>query len=109
MKNMMKYLIGIMCLVALSPSLFVFASQGSNHTSEESLGTYVIAVIVAALVISAVYISGLVKSMNTVRPAPEASNYIVKDSFVLSEQSDRFLYSHTSRVRIQKNSSGPRK
>lgn len=106
----MKKLSVILCaLLVFVPSITVHAHYGTTQSSGESITSYILAVVIAALVIAGVYVSGLVKDMNTIRPASEASNYIVDDSFVLSEQSDRFLYSHTMRVRIPKNNNGPRR
>lgn len=103
---MKKISILLWMLLCLSPSLTVNAHYGNSHSSGDSMMTYILAVIVAALVIAGFYVAALVRNMNTIRRAPEASDYIVQNSFKLHEQSDRFLYSHTTRVRIQKNNGG---
>lgn len=103
---MKKISILIWMLFLWMPSITASASHGTTHSSETDVLTYVLAVVVAAIVIAGFYVAGLVRNMNTIRQAPEASNYIVNNSFILKEQSDRFLYSHTTRVRIPQNKGG---
>ena len=43
------------------------------------------------------------RSMNTVRKQKNASVYTEKDSFVITESRDIYLYSRVTRVRVQSN------
>ncbi len=58
---------------------------------------------VAALII----VLSFRRELKSVRSQPRASSYVVKDSFVLTKDSDRFLYENiTKRKKPQNNSSG---
>lgn len=74
----------------------------------DDFGKALLFIIVFSLIIAGSYIYTLINEMNNVRQQSGAKDYVVDKSFQLQEKSDRFMYSHTSRVRIQSNkSSGP--
>ncbi len=69
----------------------------------DDLGRALLCIIVFSLIIAGCYIYTLIKQMNNVRQQNGARNYMQEGSFHLYEKSDRFMYSHTSRVRVQSN------
>lgn len=69
----------------------------------DEFGRAILFIIVFSLIIAGSYLYILINNMNNVRQQNGARNYMVDGSFVLQEKSDRFMYSHTSRVRIQSN------
>ncbi len=62
-------------------------------------------VVVAAIVIASIYLMSLIKKMDNIEKQARAQNYVDENSFELIEKSDKFLYSHTTSVRIQRNNS----
>lgn len=66
-----------------------------------------IAVVVLVPLIIAFVVCSIWKSqMQTARPAMAADNYIPKDGFILTAQSDMFLYRTRKSVKVQSSSSG---
>lgn len=61
--------------------------------------------IAIAFVIALVIILVMKSSMNTAKPQLQAREYVKKDSFVLTNQQDIFLYSNMSKTPIPKNNS----
>lgn len=79
-------------------------SSSSNGASgllkKEIIGFCIAAVIGLAA-------AGIMASkMNNAKAGRNAASYIKKDSFVLSEQSDMYLYSTVSKIRVESSSSG---
>lgn len=65
------------------------------------------AVVLAVVLIGVFCYMQLLKGrMKTARHATQARTYVKPDSFALTNSRDIFLYSHTSRIRIQSQSSG---
>lgn len=69
----------------------------------DDLGKAMLFIIVFSLVIAGSYLYALIRQMNNVRQQRGATEYMEEGSFKLQEKSDRFMYSHTNRVRIQTN------
>lgn len=67
--------------------------------------TGALGVIVISLVVALIYLISLRKDMVHIRQENEARNYVKDNSFVLLENTDKFLYAHTSKTRIQRNTS----
>lgn len=61
--------------------------------------------IIIAFVIALVIVLVMRSSMNTAKPQPFAREYVKKDSFVLTNQQDIYLYSNTTKTAIPKNNS----
>lgn len=72
----------------------------------DELGKAILFIIVFSLIIAGSYLYTLIGQMNNVRKQNGAQNYMVNGSFYLEEKSDRFLYSNTTRVRVQSNNNG---
>lgn len=62
--------------------------------------------IVIGFVLALLITSIMKGQLKTVRPQSAASNYVKKDSMNLTENRDRFLYSHVSRQEIPKDNGG---
>ncbi|NLL90930.1 MAG: TPM domain-containing protein [Ruminococcaceae bacterium] len=60
---------------------------------------------VAAFILSLLIVSGMKRSMKTARLRSEAGEYVVQGSFVLTRESDTFLYSTVTRTAIPKSDS----
>lgn len=87
--------------------LMTFAKEhGHAHTADDdfNLEALLAAIFIAGL-IAYVVRKHLIASMSNVNPAVEASEYLIQDSFNLLEQSDRYLYTHTTVVPKSKNNS----
>lgn len=87
--------------------LVTFAKEhGHAHTADDdfNLEAMLGALVLAALVAYGVR-SYLISTMSNVNPAIEATEYLVKDSFVVSGSSDHYLYTHTTVVPKSKGSS----
>ena len=82
------------------------SSSSSSSHSRELTGKKVLICGVAALFMAWVIVSMMKKSMKTVYLQPRAGTYVRGDSFMLSQQSDVFLYSHVSQVLRQTSSGG---
>ena len=61
---------------------------------------------VLAFCVGLIVVYHMKKAMNTVLPKAEANAYIIPGSMVLTNQSDKFLYSTTTRVKRESSSSG---
>lgn len=72
----------------------------------DDFGKAILFIIVFSLIIAASYLYTLIGQMNNVKQQNGAKNYIVDGSFQLQEKSDKFMYSNTTRVRVQSNNSG---
>lgn len=72
----------------------------------DDLGKAILFIIVFSLIIAGSYLYSLIGQMNNVRQQSGARDYMVDGSFHLQEKSDRFMYSHTTRVRVQTNNGG---
>ena len=82
-------------------------SNGSGSGEPEvgfNGGVFFVGLIVA-LIITAIIVSSMKKKMNTARPQRTAGSYILGETFRLTQQQDIFLYSNTTRVRIDTESS----
>lgn len=66
--------------------------------SKLSLGRILLCMAIAA-VISGITVASMAKSMNSARGQRQAREYLVKDSFHLSQSRDRFLYSTVTKTR----------
>ena len=64
------------------------------------IGAWIIAFIIGVLIVQS-----MKAKMNTALPKYEADTYVVPGSLVFTQQSDRFLYSRTSRTKREKQSS----
>ena len=88
--------------------LMTFAKKnGHAHTADDDFNLYamVAAVVLAGLAAYGVR-SSLVASMTNVHPAVEAKEYLIQDSFDVSESSDTYLYTHTTVVPRAKSGGG---
>lgn len=74
----------------------------------DEFGKAMLFIIVLSLIIAGSYIYALIQEMNNVKRQSSAGDYIVDGSFSLYEKSDRFMYSHTSRVKVQSNNNNNR-
>lgn len=72
----------------------------------DDFGRAILFIIVFSLIIAGSYLFTLIGQMNNVKQQNGAKNYMVDGSFQLQEKSDKFLYSNTTRVRIQNNNNG---
>ena len=68
-------------------------------------GVFVVGLLISAL-IGWIAVSSMKKKMNTARKKREAGDYMRAGSFRLSQQQDNFLYSKTTKVKIETSSSG---
>lgn len=59
-------------------------------------------------VVAGIVLIVMVTSMRTARPKPSAADYVLRGSFHIHTQRDFYLYSHTTRTKIESNSSGSR-
>ena len=66
--------------------------------SKLTFGRILLCVAIAA-VISGITVAGMAKGMNSARGKRQAGEYLVKDSFHLSQSRDRFLYSTVTKTR----------
>lgn len=103
-----NYAKGFFAFVGQVDSLLTFAKEnGHAQTGKEgfnfeaALGALVIAAIAAWS-----YRSSLIAAMSNVRPATEASEYLLRDTFVLEDNQDTYLYTHTTVVPKSKSSGG---
>lgn len=62
--------------------------------------------LVLGLIVAAIVIWFMTRSMNTARAQRSAQSYVTPGSFDLRNRQDIYLYSHTSRVRRAESSSG---
>ncbi len=76
--------------------------EAYDPSAEFSPFALVVALILAALAGMGVR-TGLIKSMSNVYPEPEASAYLDRDSFKLTDSDDTYLYTTVSRRRKPKN------
>lgn len=70
-----------------------------------SVQIFIIGLLIAFAIALAVVL-GMKRKLNTARPQPHASDYMKPGSFRLTQQSDTFLYSQTTKVRIDNDSHG---
>ena len=76
---------------------YVYDDDGAS--SAFNTGVFLVGLVAAALIAWA-DVAAMKKKMNTARKKTEACDYMRGDSFRLTQQQDTFLYSNTSRVRI---------
>ena len=92
---------------AIETSLDYYAKEGKPY--DPSAGFSFIAAIIA-LVLGGLGGYGvrevLISSMSNVTPAARASEYLVDDSFDLTESDDRFLFMNVTRTKKSKSSGG---
>ena len=81
-------------------------SVSSSSNEHELTRDKVLIALAAAIVISWVIVSMMKSSMKTVHMQPMAGTYVRDGSFILSQKSDVFLYSHVSQTLRQTSSSG---
>lgn len=74
-----------------------------NEMSE--LGKIAIALLIG-FVIGGIVIFIMIRSMRSARPKGSAADYVDHNSFHMRTQRDFYLYSHTTRTKIESNSSG---
>lgn len=87
--------------------LMTFAKEhGHAHTADDdfNLEAMLGAIVIAGIIAYFVRVQ-LIESMSNVHPAVEASEYLVEGSFELTDQNDRYLYTHTTVVPKSKNDS----
>lgn len=99
---------GIFAYVGQVDSLLTFAKENGHaqtgkegFNTEAALGAFVVACIIAWSVRSS-----MIAAMSNVRPASEASEYLLRDTFDLKDKKDTYLYTHTTVVPKSKSSSG---
>jgi len=85
-----------------------FAEGGMNGdpVSAGEVIKYIIIAFMIGLIISGVIMSGMKKKLNTAVKQRAASQYVKKDTAKINVSRDLFLYSTTSRIRKESNSSG---
>lgn len=101
----------LICFLFLSTTQ-VNASNGGGYSQSSSwdeLAKALAMILFIALIIAGSYVFYLVNQMNNVKKQSGAKDYMEENSFHLFEKSDQFLYSNTTKVRIQKNNNGPSK
>lgn len=76
---------------------------GSNTLSSDTLILRVAVCFILAFAIALVAVLLMRRAMSTVRKQKRADNYTRRDSFELTESRDIYLYSTTTRVRINNN------
>lgn len=98
---------GIFVYVGQVDSLLTFAKENGHaqtgkegFNTEAALGAFVVACIIAWSVRSS-----MIAAMSNVRPASEASEYLLRDTFDLKDKKDTYLYTHTTVVPKSKSSS----
>lgn len=100
---MKKILSFVLISSVFAPSINAYAYQGTLVTQTstwDEFGKGLAMIIFFSLMIAGSYVFALINQMNNVKEQGGAQDYIEKDSFNLSEKSDRFLYSHTTKVRV---------
>ena len=81
------------------------SSSSSSRHERELTSDKVLISLGVALVMAWAIVSMMKKSMKTVHMQPRAGTYVQDGSFILSQQSDVFLYSHVSQTLRQTSSS----
>lgn len=81
-----------------------YSSSHAIKTTARVLTYFGIAIGIS-LVLSLILVLVMKSGMNTAKPKPAAKDYVKKDSFVLTNQQDLYLYSHTTKKEIPKESS----
>lgn len=88
-------------------ALLNYAKENGHPQSEKggiNFEALLGAIAVAAFIAWSVR-SSLIAAMSNVRPATEASEYLLKDTFSLTSEQDTYLYTHTTVVPKSKSSS----
>lgn len=98
---------GVFAYVDQVDSLLTFAKENGHAQTgregfnmEAALGAFVVACIIAWSVRSS-----MIAAISNVRPASEASEYLLRDTFNLIDKKDTYLYTHTTVVPKSKSSS----
>lgn len=82
---------------ASAPVKFV---SSLKHAADSLVG-----ILIASLIITAIVVTVMRKNMKPVALQSYAGEYIDKDSFILTEQSDTYLFTTTTRKRVPRESS----
>ena len=92
---------------AIEKSLDYYAAEGKPYdpSSEFSILAAIVALVLGGLGGYGVR-EMLISSMSNVTPAARASEYLVDDSFDLTESDDRFLFMNVTRTKKSKSSGG---
>ena len=85
--------------------MYSSSSSSSSNDEPELIVKKVLISLGVSVVIAWAIVSMMKKSMKTVHMQPMAGTYVKNGSFILSQQSDVFLYSHVSQV-VRQTSSG---
>ena len=80
-------------------------NQSYEPDTARDLTVPIIVSLLIGLVVATITVLIMRRSLKSVRGKADASEYIVKDSFVLTSERDIFLYSTVTRVPIPKNTS----
>lgn len=102
-----NYAKGFIAYVGQVDSLLDFAKENGhaqNGNEGFNMEAAVAALVIAAFIAWSVR-SSLIAAMSNVRPATEASEYLLRDTFELHTEKDTYLYTHTTVVPKAKHSS----
>ena len=95
--------ITVFLFALLSAALLAFpvsASEAEGGVSGEGIGVKILVSLLIGLAVALLIVFLMKRSMSTVRKQKNASEYVVKDSFRLTDSRDIYLYSTVTRVRI---------
>lgn len=91
-------------LLSIALSLFpASAAETEAGVRFEDVGVKILVSLLIGLAVALLIVFLMKRSMSTVRKQKNAGEYVVKNSFQLTESRDIYLYSTVTRVRVNTN------